>query len=857
MQAEIEQHLELEIEEQVRRGVPPAEARRNALVAFGGVERFKEDARDARGVRVLEDAWRDLAYALRTLRKQKGYTLAATGILTVGVAGTIIVTSAVNYLLFRAPPIDRPDEVVIITERWRSNGWWNSTFGTWVYPYEHYRDLRGATGDFFTDVAGFRHEMLSLYASDQVRSINGGIASPNYFVLLNLRPALGRFFVEFAERRSRFEVVLSHDLWTSEFGSSPDVLGRILYLDSRPHEIVGVAPEGFHSLIGILHADVWIPADTFDEPPAVTLVGRLRPGVTRGRAAAALAPIVENLPSTPALGEINLVELDPVRGVPTMMRDFAVGFSGLLAGAVALVLFIGLSNLSALMLARATHRRREVSVRLAMGASRVRVVRQLLVENFTLCVIGATTGSVLAWWLVQTVPPKIVPPLFGITVSFPFDALTWGAGLVAALIAAVGSGVTPVLDGTRLDLATALRGREDDRPRRRALLRTGIVGAQLAISVLLLLMAGLFVQVLRRSLDVDPGFVADNVAIASIQLEAHGYDESQGWELITRTLERLQGQPDVVAATAARWAPLSGSTHGGSVVPVAGPDNASPIGIYFGAVDVSFFETMGVRVIAGRPFTLGDMQGPAARVAVVNETLARRLAGDASPLGTQFRLDGEVWEVVGVAGNGRYVSLDESPRAYAFLPLESDRASSATFFVRTRSGAASGLAALRQSLAVADPNIALEFPGDFAERLRIFVLPQQMALWFIGTFGLIGMALAAMGIYGAVGYQVAQRTREFGIRIALGAQHSDVVWHVVRRTAITTSVAVLVGAALAFGITSQVRRILQNQFIFDAGVSPWSFVGISVFLAAVALFAAWLPARRAAKVDPMTAIRVD
>lgn len=877
MEEEMRFHVEMEARELIQQGVQADEARRQALVAFGGVERFKEAGRDARGLRVIEDVAQDVRYATRTLARTPGFSIAAVITLALGIAATTAVVSAVNALFLRPLPVHEPDRLVVVHEIWR-NGNVDTDMAEWRYPYERYLAYREATGRVFTGVAGFQYAAMSVRSGNGAQIRSGIIASERYFHVLGVRPALGRLFSEGGSDTDRIphaepiapEIVIGYDLWQREFAGDPTVLGHTLYIDSRPMTVVGVAPKGFNGTIGGLLTDLWIPAAVYRLPPPVpdsastsaeprdislTIFGRLRPGISREHARAMLellAPHLSAGESRPP--EIRDVQLDAMTSLPAMARGDTVGFIALLSLTAALVLLIAATNVAGMLLARAMYRRREIAVRRALGAGRGRIIRQLLAESMILCVAGAAAGVLIAQWLIGLIPA--VQPAIPIRVALDLslDRRALAIALSVAVAAGMLAGLVPALQATRRDLSSTLHGAPDGKTPLRSRLRTAFVVAQFAMSLVLLITAGLFVRALQRGLATDPGFDPAGVVEAGVDLAPHGYDTTRAPVFYAQLMEQLRARPEVMSATLARWTPLSGYYNGAGIPLPGEPANGGGrLDFLFALVDAGYFQTMRVPIIEGRAFTTADAPD-AAPVVIVNDVFAKRFWPNESPIGQSLRLVGTSARVVGVArdqGKGR--GLDDDGHAWAYLPFAQHTWLAMTIYVRARGDAGSALAAVRHEVAALNPNIALAQPRTLSSQLDVYLLPQRLAAWLVGAFGLVGLALASMGIYGVLAFHVAQRTREFGIRRALGARGADVVRDVLTYALRIVVLATLIGVALALAAGR-----LAQAFLFGVGVAdPVTLIAVPLLLSAVALLASYIPARRAATVDPMESLRAE
>ena len=845
MDEEMRLHLELEIDERVRSGLSPGEARRTALRDFGGVERYKEEARTARGVRPIEDLAQDMRYALRVLRKSPVFTVVAVLTLGIGIGATTAVFSAVNAIVLRPPPVRDPAALFIVAETWPSGQRSIQTsMGYHLYPFAHYRDVRDATASVFTGLAGFRYGTVSLREGDDARPLSSAAVSANYFDVLGVRMRLGRAFSDTTSRgASPREVVLSHDLWHNAFASDSAIVGRTLHVDSRPLTIVGVAPAGFVGTLSGLAVDVWLPTTS----GSVTMVGRLRPELTAEQALAALNAIAPNIPSEEAWRQATRMQLDPMTGPPAMARGAVIGFMGMLFSTAAFVLLIAAANIAGMFIARAAHRRQEIAVRLALGAGRGRLVRQLATESLILCVAGGVAGVLLANWMMLAMPALDLPISARTVLDLRLDLKVLAVAAAVSIFAGLAAGLTPALQSTRLDLLAGLRSLGAV-PLRLGRARGAFVTAQLALALVLLLTAGLFVRAAQRALRIDPGLDAANVVVAEVAVSPHGYDAARGKAFFATLKARLQARPEIESVTLAQWTPLAMS-HNGEGVQLPDGDR---VPVTWGVADESYLETMRIPLVAGRGFRAFDVDG-AAPVVIVNETLARRVAPDGLAVGRQVRFVNTTREILGVVRDGKYRSLDESPTAYAFLPVAQHYTARQVVHARARGDLASVLAAIREEVSALDPNIALEKTGALEEQLAIYSLPQRFAAWSVGAFGAFGLMLAAIGVYGVIAYQVAQRTRELGIRMALGAGKRDVIGTVLRPGLLLIGLALVIGLPLALATGR-----LASGFLYGVGVAdPVTYLVVPVMFAAVALLASYLPARRAARVDPMVSLRAE
>jgi predicted permease len=866
MDEEMRLHIELETRELMDRGASPDDARRAAFAAFGGVERFKEEGRSAHGTRVAEDLVQDARYAWRVLAKARGFTVVSVLTLAIGIAATTAMVSVTNAMLLRPPPVREPQRLFVLAEVWKDGQRSTSTdMAQHIYPYPHYLALREASGSVFTGLAAYRYGTVALRIGSDARLLSSISTSANYFHVLGLRPALGRLYSDTSEHFGRAlpEVVISHDLWQRELAGDSAIVGRVLYLNSRPVTIVGVAPAGFGGTMTGLAADVWLPAAASSRIPAdapvgddirrhagaVTIFGRLQPELSVEQAVVLFGTIGSNLQPEQAGQQIIAVTLDPIVGVPAMARGATIGFTGMLFVTAALVLMIAATNIAGMLLARGAHRRREIAVRLALGAGRGRLVRQLVTESLLLCSLGGVLGVLLARWLISIIP-TLQPPI-GVRVSLDLgiDGFVLAVSFVVALAAALFTGLAPALQSTRFDVVSGLRGIAVVRGARRAGHGRGaFVVGQLAMSFVLLSTAGLFARALHRALLTDPGFDVRNVVVAHLDVGQHGYDQSRGESFYLRLGERLLARPEVASVALGEWTPLA-LTHNGDGVMM--PDGRR-IAVTYGVADERFLETMRIPIVEGRAISTSDTK-TSAPVVLINETLARHLGPATSAIGQQLQLSGKQREVIGVVRDGKYRTLDEDPTAYAFIPLAQRYSARVTIHVRARASMVEALAAIRDEVAALDSNIPLGRARALSEDVSLYSILPRIGAWAVGVFGLIGLGLAALGIYGVISYRVTQRTRELGIRLALGARRTDIVASVLREGLAVIALGVATGIPIAL-VVGRVTR----SFLFGVpSADPITFAAVPLLLGAAALLASYLPARRAARVDPLLSLRAE
>jgi predicted permease len=841
-------HVDMQTEKHIARGLSPGEARRQALLDFGGVERHGEALRDTQRPRLLAELAQDARFTARSLRHNRSFALIAVLVVSLGVGATTALFSLANALLFRELPVPSPDELYVVQEVRRGS----SSIGMEGrrISYDRYEAYREASGDLFSGLAAQVFLPMSIRTDAATVPVQGALTSANFFRVLSIRPALGRFF---AEERDPV-VVLSHRAWLQRFGGDTGAVGSPVTIDGRSYTVGGVAPPGFHGTVAVLAIDVWVPyrahvaGDSVGAQPSVGLFGRVREAGRLASTAARLTAFAIGTPLDVDDATVERVYLVPMQGLPESARGPASGFLGMLVGAGFLVLLIGAANIAALLLARAVARRREVALRLALGAGRGRLVRQLLTESTLLFLGGGIGGIAVAWWL-TTLLSRLTIPGRSVLIDATPDARVLGFALAIAAITGLVFGLAPAFQAVRLNLSGALKDGAASGGTTRLRARSLFVGAQVAFAMLLLITAGLFVRGLQRGLGFDPGFDAAGVVVGTFDLEPLGIGEEEGRVLQMELLRRVRALPDVQSASLARITLLTGDSHSNDVRSV-GPDSVNLTAAY-NAVDTAYFRTMGIALTAGRTFGASDTRG-SPPVVIINETLAQRLWPGQNPLGRKL-WRGREYEVIGVARDGKYVSLGEPRRPFMFFATEQHYAPVRTLHARGRGNQAQLIEAIRGELRAVHPDVALELAAPLEELIGFGLLPQRLAAGLIGAFGLLGLLLAAAGVYGVMSYHVAQRTREFGIRIALGARARDL-----QRLVLGGGLVLAIGGAVAGALmAAAVTRLLAGLLFGLSPLDPVTFGSVAGALVAVAAVASWIPARRALRVDPTVSLRSE
>ena len=877
IEEELRVHVEMETETNIKRGMPPEEARAAALKSFGALGRHAELGYDIRGGGWLEALWQDLRYGARMLLKNPGFTLVAILTLALGIGANTAIFNFVNALLLRPfPGVPEPDRLAQIYRAYDGRG----IGGALSYvDFADYRD-QNAT---LAGVAVHRTKPVHLGGAGVdagAERIRGSLVSGNYFAVLGVKALLGRTLTPQDETPGGSPVaVISSGLWRRRFGADPNIVGKTIILNGRNYAVVGVAAEGFVGVNVGEVVEVWVPVTMYKQfdpwmasinvdwlanrgSTWVEAVARLKPGVTIEEAQADLSAIAARLAQAyPKTNARVGVRLTADVGLFPGARDSLRRFTGLLMGVAGIVLLIACANVANLLLARATARRKEISVRLALGAGRARIVKQLFTESLLLALAGGLAGSLFAIWLSYSLRSLLPEQYLTIPLQIDLkpDARVLGFTLAASLLTGILFGLAPALQASKLDLAPMLKeGGATGQSGGSARLRGSLVGAQIALSLTLLVAAGLCVRTLLNARAINPGFETERVLTAKIDLGRQNYAPEQGRLFYQRLVERVQTLPGAQAAGLALGVPFTEGGYGNDVYPEGKPPEGSRVNVKYSVVTPRYFETIGVPLLMGRQFNESDRAG-APDVAIINETAARRLWPNENPLGKRLvfmegKTGGRRIEVVGVARDVRFFSLFEESRASIYMPVDQFyMAQEMALYVRTSGKPETLAAAIKREVNALDRSLPVYDVRTLAAQLDNALMPQRLAAMFISGFGLLALMLASIGLYSVMAYSVAQRTREIGIRMAMGAHARDVIRLVIGQGLKLALIGIVIGMGIALALTRWMKSLLFEVSATD----PLTFALIAIMLAAVTLLACWIPARRATKVDPMTALRFE
>ena len=847
---EMQFHLEMETAKNVERGLRPVEARELAERQFGPADRFKDEVRDVRGVTWIDDVRRDVRFGLRSLRRSPGFTVVAVLCLALGIGANAAIFSVLNAVLLRPLPYAEPDRLVRAYETFGGGKRQGSV------SMANFLDWQAQTPGF-ERLAAWTEVSLNLQGGGSPERIPVVAGTADLFSLLGVPPLAGRTF---GKRETGNVIVLSEKLWRRRFGGDRSLVGRTIQLDGEIYTVLGVMPAAFTFPPDSV-ADAW---GYFDPSPQTRknrsghmlgVVGRLKPGVTVAQSLAQLRQVAARLEKAyPNEQAERSADVQP-------LRETVVGRSRpallILFGAVALVLLIACANVANLLLARAAVRRREVAVRLSLGASRARLVRQFLVESLVLALAGALLGALLARLGLAVLEPLAQGSL-PIPGGIPLDGRVFAFLLAVAAFSGLAFGLVPALQASREDVRDTLSdaGAKSTAGGRQKYFRSALVVLEIALSLVLLVGAGLLLRGFLRLSGTPSGLVSNGVLTAHVAVPDAKIKGAVP-RLFQPVLDKVRHLPGVRSAGVVSILPIQDAWVNGSYKVEgrpAPPAGLEPIAEYRVA-SPDFFASLGIPILHGRDFAESD-GGPGVRRVIINEALARQQFPGENPVGRQLRIDTAApHTIIGVVGSVRQAGLDLQPLPEIYNPYTEVGAEgslyNATLVIRTSVPPAGLAAALRQAVRSVDPSLPLFKVETMEEVVTESLASQRLNLWLLGIFAAIAFVLSAAGLYGVISYLVAQRTREIGVRIALGAQTRDVIGLVMRQGAGLTAAGIGLGLLGALAFT----RVLANLLYGVSARDPLTFSGVAALLAGVALLATWLPARRAARVDPMLAIR--
>lgn len=873
---EMEAHLLMHVEDNLRAGMTPEEARRDAQLKLGGLEQIKENYRARRGLPLLENFLRDLRFGGRTLRKNLGFTTVSVLTLALGIGLNTGIFTILNGAALRLLPVPHAEQVVAVSQTYRKlqgSIHRNVRESASFFSYSEYRAYRDQN-HVFSGLLVYAPFVEVSMGGAHPQHLLGALTSCNYFDVLEMAPALGRGFAnaECSALNANPVVVLSDGLWRSAFNADSSIVGKPLILNRSPFIVIGIAPPGFQGSEPV-PSQFWIPltmqsavlhdrdllAD--DSLSWLGMLGRIKPGISLKQVRAELGVIASQIDLRDP-GRVTSLAIDTATlfSVPEE-RFVLLSMGGVLLFAVGMVLLIACANVASLLLARATGRRKEIAVRVAMGASRGRLIGQLLTESFLIAALAGLLGSLISFWstigLVRFLQSNISAGYWPLALKINPDLHVLAYALGLTLLTGIAFGLVPALQSSRADLNFAMKGESADaeaKPRSKNCLRSALVAAQVAACMVLLLAAGLLLRGLHRAQTIDPGFRMKNVAAISFDFNEAGYDNPRAASLQRQLVQWVAALPGVTAVAQATAVPLDDNHR---VTDLFIPGREEHLPVEYNYVSPAFFPLLGIPIVRGRDFTEGETQA-GAPVVILPESTARRLWPGDDPVGKTIRMDAS-YEVIGVTKDAQVSFLGRADNIYAYFPAGPKQQLDLRLLIS--SAARPSTQNLRATVAAIDPELTAEII-PLEENLKPWLTPGRIFSTLSGFLSALALLLSALGVYGLVSYVVSRRVREIGIRMALGAAHRNVMTLVLRQAMRPVMIGVIIGiagcAAVAWALSTILPWDVSLRFLYGISpVDPVAFLGVPGFLLAVAALASYIPARRAMKVDPMVALRYE
>jgi putative ABC transport system permease protein len=862
---ELRNYLEMAAEEKMRRGMSPREARRAVRLEHGHVDTTKELVRSAGWESLVDMLWQDLRYSLRGLRKNPGFTAIVVLTLALGIAANTTVLSWISATLLNPVPGAARTSDLVTIDRGDRNG-----YATPPFSYPDLRDLSEQT-QTFSGILGYHNDYMSLTGVAKPERIFGVLTTASYFDVLGVRPILGRTFLpeEGTPHAGAAVIVIGYAVWQNHFAGDPQIVGKTIQINRHSYTVIGVAPRDFTGCATGLRAELWIPlpmdrdvwgGNRIDYRGSVWLnaLGKLRPGVTKNQAEAELnllmQKIVERFPEDHR-DRSNEISLDPLWRSRFGLNGFLYKVLPMLLGLAAVLLLLACANVASLLLVRSVGRRREIAIRLGMGASTTQIIRQFLIESLLLGLLGGTAAIAIAVWtsrsLVSFFPPSNLP----LTNDAHIDQRVLFVTIAVSILAAILFGILPALRSSRLPVQDVLKEEATSVSLNvhKSRLLSGLVVAQISLSLVLLVCAGLFTRSLHAAQQTDPGFEASHMLLASYDLSPAGYSLETGTAFNRQVLARLSALPGVESVTLADFSPLSFSIHS-DYLEIQGyvPQPHEWMEISRAIVGPNYFRTLRTSVISGREFAESDMPD-SQFVAVVNQAFVDRYWPGENAIGKQVTDNDARFTVVGIARNAKYRSLTSPTEPVIYLPIYQAfrSAKETTIHIRATGDPLTIASSVEDTMHQLNPELPLFNVNPLSVTMQLGSLVGRVAATFASSFGLLAALLAAVGIYGVVAYTTRQRTREIGIRVALGAEKRGIYSLVLGQGFRLTLAGLVVGTALALAFT----RLLKAQLFGVSETDALTFTSVGLLLAVVALVACHIPARRATRVDPIVALR--
>jgi len=807
----------------------------------------------------------DLRYGVRMLAKSPGFTAVAVLTLAVGIGGNATVFSWIRSVLLNPLPGIADASRLVAAETIMPSG----EFHTSSYPdYKDYRDRNHS----FSGLVGFELAGVDMSLRNDAPSerVWGIIATENYFDVLGAHAAMGRTF--HAERNQALNsdpyIVLGYGLWTRRFGSDRNVVGRIVHVNGHPFTVIGVMPRNFYGSIVGINAEYFVPMmmqpqvlpwEDLEEryPTFVHIMGRLKPGVTISQAQSEMSTLAADFQKEFPNSEKNVrISVVPVWAAHYGVQDFLRSVLGFLMVVAVFVVLIACVNVANLLLARATSREREIAIRAAMGAGRSRLVRQLLAESFVLAFAGGAVGIFLALWGTNLLAFFLPPAHLPVGLPLGLDATVLAFTLILSLLTGIVFGLAPAWRGSHANLNQSLKeGSRSSGPGAGGhRIRDLLVVSEMVLATVLLVGAGLLLRSLRNAETAGPGFNSNHVALAAFDLRSKGYSSGQAASYYDRLLERIRAVPGVQSASLERFVPLwfTGRSYSTTRIENYTPQPGEDMGIDLNVVGPDYFKVLQIPLVSGRDFAEQDRPG-APKVVVVNQTMAKRFWPGQDPTGHRVHIYGDWRTVVGVARDIKYHRMNEPSQCFIYLPELQVEGTDANILIRSQLPTATAIGAVRAASTSLDSKVQPIETDDLDGLLHVSLFANRIAATIAAVLGTLGMFLASLGIYGVLSYNVSQRSREIGIRIALGAQKNHVLRLVVGHGLRLAVFGAALGIVAALVITRGMRSLLFGVSATD----PVTFTAVALLVTAVAILAAYLPARRATRVDPMVALRYE
>jgi len=867
MDEEFDFHLQNEVAENLRRGMNPDEALAAARRRFGGVAQVREAYREAHSLPFFQVLWQDLRFGLRILRRNPGFSILAILCLTIGIGATTSVFSWIEGVLLRPfPGVAHQERMMAVAGTYRgvSGAPGDSTDLSWPDFQDFQRNCKLIDAFIVDRITG-----VTLAIGDRADRARGSVVSAKYFDALGVRPALGRGFepAEDFGRNAHPVTVISYQMWKERFHGDPAIIGRTQMLNGMPHTIIGVAPQGFYGTFVGWAMQFWVPVSMQERfsageykledrgAPWIEGFVRLKPGVTPQQAQAEISAVARRLENDyPATNRGRGVRLFPLWKTPFNNAGTLFPTLSVALAVVCFVLLIACANVGNLLLVKAFGRRHEMTVRLAVGAGRGRLLKQLLTEGLMLSAIAAACGLLVANWC-RNLLPLLFPSRGGVMMRLPGE-IDWRVLVLSTgvcLISAVFFGLLPAVQSSKIDLVSGLKAESGGvvGGSRRAVLRGGLIVVQVSLSFVLLVGAGLLLRSLGAIQNTSPGFTTHGVLTTWVDLTSAGYDTKRARIFQDALTDRLQSLGGVQSVAFARVTPFGYLGYSSAPIAVDGyvaaPDEDPTVD--YNEVGPGYFATMGIPLVEGREFTRADNE-TAPLAAVVNEIMAAKYWRGRSPVGSRLQVKGRWMQVVGTAKLSKYRNLGEAQKPFFYVALRQN-ANGLNLNIRTSLGPKAVNSALVREIHALDPNLA---PGEvitMQEQVDRTTAVQRVAVTMLGVFGGLALLLAAIGLYGVMSYTVSQRTRELGLRMALGAGTSNLLGLVLSHGLALTAGGVVLGAAAALSLTRLMGTLLYRVSPRD----PLAFGLALVVMAIAALAACFLPAWRAARTDPVRALR--